>query len=462
MSGIVGCILRESEGRIMKRNFLFCVLALFTGFLGLAPSAMALPSYARQTGLPCSGCHTTPPELNAAGRQFKLMGYIDRAKGPDITSEPSSHNAGLNILGSLPLGVMLETSLTGTQAAQPTTQNWNFEFPQDISLFLAGAWADHLGSFLQITYSAQNDHFGMDNTDIRYANKRQLDGKELVYGLTLNNNPTIEDLWNSTPGWGYPFIASDSAPTPTAKPIIDGALGQDVAGIGGYTMWNQHLYAVASIYRTDHIGSSQPTDGSGASYNIRGVAPYWRVAWQQNGAKDSLEIGAYGIHMKSTPGTITGPEDGYTDFGPDVQYDRTIHRKDVLSLRGSFVRENSSLVASAANGAANPGAHHLNSGNANVEYHLGNRYSGAFGWFMTTGTSDTTFYSQSPLSGSANGSPRSAGYSANLSYWPLQNVDLALQYTGYTRFNGAGNNYDGAGRNASDNDTVYLLARFLF
>ena len=446
----------------MRRNFFLCVLVLFVGFWGLVPSAMALPSYARQTGWPCSGCHTTPPELNAAGRQFKLMGYIDRAKGPDITSEPSSRNAGLDILSALPLSVMLETSLTGTQAAQPTTQNWNFEFPQDVSLFLAGAWAEHLGSFLQITYSAQDDHFGMDNTDIRYANKRQLDGKELVYGLTLNSNPTVEDLWNSTPAWGYPFIASDSAPTPTASPIIDGRLGQDVAGIGGYTMWNQHLYAVGTLYRSDHIGSSQPTNGIGASYNIRGVAPYWRVAWQQNGAKDNLEIGAYGIHMQSTPGAVTGPEDGYTDFGPDIQYDLTIHRKDVLSLRGSFVRENSSLVASVANGAASQVANHLNSGNANAEYHLGNHYSGAFGWFMTTGTTDTLFYSQSALTGSANGSPRSAGYSANVSYWPLQNVDLALQYTGYTRFNGAANNYDGAGRNASDNNTVYLLARFLF
>jgi hypothetical protein len=230
---------------------------------------MALPSYARQTGLPCSGCHTTPPELNAAGRLFKLMGYIDRAKGPDITSEPSSRNAGLKLLSSLPLGVMLETSLSGTKTPQPTTQNWNFEFPQDISLFLAGAWADHLGSFLQVTYSAQDDHFGMDNTDIRYANKRLFDGKELVYGITLNNNPTIEDLWNSTPGWGYPFIASDSAPNPTAKPIIDGALGQDVAGIGVYTMWNQRVRTTLQHTRRGSLlagcvaaewGKGQPRD----------------------------------------------------------------------------------------------------------------------------------------------------------------------------------------------------------
>ena len=50
----------------------------------------------------------------------------------------------------------------------------------------------------------------------------------------------------------------------------------------------------------------------------------------------------------------------------------------------------------------------------------------------------------------------------NFSYWPWQNLQLAAQYTGYTRFNGAQNNYDGAGRNASSNNTVYLLARFIF
>src|SRR5271169_6331112 len=30
------------------------------------PKVQALPSYARQTGLACSGCHYAPPELNPA------------------------------------------------------------------------------------------------------------------------------------------------------------------------------------------------------------------------------------------------------------------------------------------------------------------------------------------------------------------------------------------------------------
>ena len=49
---------------------------LFSSVLALAaPFAQALPSYARQTGVACAGCHTVFPQLNAFGRQFKLNGY---------------------------------------------------------------------------------------------------------------------------------------------------------------------------------------------------------------------------------------------------------------------------------------------------------------------------------------------------------------------------------------------------
>src|SRR6202163_3067798 len=34
------------------------------------PVARAVPSYSRQTGLACSSCHYTPPELNAFSPQF--------------------------------------------------------------------------------------------------------------------------------------------------------------------------------------------------------------------------------------------------------------------------------------------------------------------------------------------------------------------------------------------------------
>ena len=445
----------------MRGRISFCVVGLLACAVGLGPSANALPSYARQTGLPCSGCHTTAPELNNAGRLFKLLGYTDRSQNTSITAEPTTRRASLNLLQNLPLSVFLETSMTGTKVPQPATQNWNYEFPQDASLFLAGAWATHVGSFLQITYDPKGDHFSIDNTDIRYANKTKVADKELDYGITLNNNPTLEDLWNATPAWGYPFIANDAAPGPAAGPIINGMLAADVAVLGGYAMYDQHVYVAGTVYRSDHIGDNQPTTGTCCSYTVQGVAPYWRLAYQQTGRTANLEVGAYGIHMKSTPGAVTGAEDSYTDFGPDIDYERNFG-KDVLSVRASYVRENAALVASTANGAASPGSHHLNASNANVEYHLGNRLSGAYGWLLTDGTNDPLLYAPASVSGSANGGARSEGFIGNVSYWPYQNIDLAAQYTNYTRFNGGTTNYDGSGRNASDNNTLYLLARFVF
>ena len=432
------------------------------------PKVEAVPSYARQTGLACSGCHYTPPELNPAGRRFKLMGYVDKADETKvIKAEGSKKTAPLELLASLPLSVMLDASFTNIKSPVPTTQNGNVEFPQDISLFLSGAWTSHVGSFVQVTYDTQDDHFSMDNTDVRYANTTKLGGKELVYGLDFNNNPTVEDLWNSTPAWGYPWVASDFAPTPNASPIINGALGQDVGGVGAYAMWNNHLYFDAAIYRSQHVGSPQPNPGGGT--NIRGVAPYWRAAWQQLTSKTQYEVGTYGMHLRSTPNQITGtdgsslPTDSYTDWGVDTQIDRTLFRRDVLSFRATYIRENNDLLGSYQQTLVSQGSHRLNTVMANAEYHYGNRYTGTFGWFNTTGTSDTTLYPPNvAVTGNFNGDPRGTGYIANFTYWPWQNLLLAAQYTGYTRFNGAQNNYDGSGRNAGSNNTFYLDAKIIF
>jgi hypothetical protein len=444
-----------------------------------APSARAVPSYARQTGFPCRSCHTTPPELTPLGRTFKLNGYTITGM-PVTKAEKTSREAGLTLLQNLPLSVFFDTSYTQTNKVQPGTQNGDFEFPQDVSLFVAGAWAPHLGSFVQFTYDTQDDHFSWDNTDIRYANSRtSVFGKSFVYGLDLNNNPGLEDLWHATPAWGYPFVADDHEPTPTAATIVDGTLAQDVAGFGGYGMWNDHLYLAATMYRSEHVGFGQPNSGSTgtpptfAPFNIHGLAPYWRGAWQQTWGNNYLEVGTYGMFMKSTPNQVVVPADAtgtvtdnYTDVAADFQYDRTIprFRNDIVSIRGTYIHENSALHASATEGLglAEFMPHHLNTVKANAEYHFGDRFSGTFGWFNTTGTRDDILYSPAAISGSANNSPASSGYILNLSWWPTQNVDLTGQYTGYFRFNGRSTNYDGFGRNASDNNTLYILARFLF
>src|SRR5713226_2347890 len=134
------------KSRIATLSVLFLALAL------LFPNkSAAVPSYSRQTGLGCSSCHYAPPELNAFGRKFKLEGYTFATK-PEVSEDKKDHNSSLHLLEAFPLSVVFDTSFTSTKAPQPSTQNGNFEFPQAVSLFLAGAWGSHVGSFAQVTY----------------------------------------------------------------------------------------------------------------------------------------------------------------------------------------------------------------------------------------------------------------------------------------------------------------------
>jgi hypothetical protein len=430
-----------------------------------APNAYAVPSFARQTGLPCSSCHTTIPELTPFGRLFKLNGYTTSTLTQISEKGGSGGRTGLNIANFLPLSAFLELSDTQLNKPVPSTQNGSFEFPQQASLFLAGAFSNHIGGFVQVTYDGQADHFSWDNTDIRFTNVGKLAGKSLVYGATINNNPTVEDLWNSTPAWGFPYVSSDVAPSPVAATLIDGTLAQDVAGLGVYAMWDDHLYGAVSGYRSEHLDSAQPNPGTGAAYNIRGLAPYWRLAWQQSHGNNYLEVGLYGIHANSSPGAITGPQDTYTDIAGDFQYERVLpsFHNDMLTVHGTYIHENSGLDATFDGESADLAHHILETVRGDAAFHFGNRYAITGGGFQTTGTTDATLYgSGTAVTGSNTGNPKTNGYIANFSYWPVQNVQLGLQYTGYHTFDGASANYDGSGRNANQNNSVYMVVWIVF
>jgi len=58
--------------------------------------------------------------------------------------------------------------------------------------------------------------------------------------------------------------------------------------------------------------------------------------------------------------------------------------------------------------------------------------------------------------------PDTRGIILELDYLPMPQVKLSVQYTWFLEFNGARFNYDGSGRNASDNNTLYLLAWLVF
>jgi hypothetical protein len=452
--------------------------------LAAAPAALAVPSFARQTGMACEACHTVYPELTHFGRVFKANGYIlsNVKQVRDVTGRKEEL---LSLAQTVPLSIMAQISFTQMKTAVPdlssagapgVAQNGTAGFPQQLSLFYAGKIAPNFGAFFQLTYANDSGTIGIDNTDLRFADTTLLSNNSpLTYGISLNNNPTVQDLWNSTPAWGFPYAASNATVSPLAATAIDGAFAQDVAGITGYLFWNESLYAEFGGYRSAKQGQTNaltggagPLDGT-ASNVMSGLAPYWRFAYEYNWDRNSLEAGLYGAEFRLYPGAGTplrGPLNRFDDVAEDVQY-QFVGDEHQVTITGTHIHESQTLDASfATGGAANP-KNDLSTTRLWANYYYRRKIGGTVAYFSTTGSTDTGLYPATPPGGpgvvtSANGSPDTRGWIAEVNYLPWLNVKISAQYTSYNKFNGAGGNYDGLGRSASDNNTWYLLLWFAY
>ncbi|HUY02827.1 MAG TPA: hypothetical protein VMV33_06040 [Rhodocyclaceae bacterium] len=420
-------------------------LVAATAALLLPGAAQAVPSFARQTGLACEACHTVFPELTPFGRRFKLNGYtIDNL--PQVSDQSTNKEQTLLLNQLPPLSFMLQASVTSTKKAVPDSavaganaQNGQTQFPQQASLFYAGRIAPNLGAFVQMTYDGTAGTFGWDNTDIRYAKNVN---PNFLWGLSLNNNPTVQDVWNTTPAWQAPFDQrSATAPSGAAATMLDGGLADaGVAGLSVYGYWNDSLYAELGAYRSAPAVAI-PLDSTNTSV-VDGVAPYWRLAYERQWGRQSWEFGAYGVNAKMFPGggiPLSGPTDRFNDVALDSQY-QYIGDESIYSVLGTYIKESQTLDAS--NPGVNPDLKTLRVGGS---YYYRRQYGAGLGYFSTTGSSDISATTDT------------TGWTAELDWIPYQNTKLALQYTAYNKFNGASDNYDGTGRNASDNNTLYLL-----
>ena len=74
----LNCLLNVSYGSENRKYFnsIGRLLFAFVVILLTFEDGKGLPSYARQTGMSCSACHFSFPELNSFGRQFKMNGYV--------------------------------------------------------------------------------------------------------------------------------------------------------------------------------------------------------------------------------------------------------------------------------------------------------------------------------------------------------------------------------------------------
>lgn len=442
---------------------------LFLLFL-YSRSVHALPAYARQTGQNCVACHVSFPELTPYGRLFKLTGYT------------------IGTRQNVPLAAMFQVGMTSLKnnsddQGNPVQPKNRQVVASAASGFLAGKISDNAGAFVQWTASNLNTagdgstywHSASDNTDIRWVGSfsdANLTEAKWIYGATLHNNPTVQDVWNSTPAFGFPFTTSPNMASPGAHTQIEGALAQQVAGLGGYVFYDRTLYGEVTFYRTaDQIfsvlraGHYDGTPGNVAA--LQGYNPYFRLAYNREWGPNSLMFGTFGLRVDRYPDDTlqNTPTDRFTDIGVDSQY-QYITNEHTFTMQGSIIRERQQYFASypatlagAPIGAGPSPANaddRLWSSKIKATYYYQNRYGATLGLFSIRGNADAGLYPVGSVDGSADGSPNSNGAIFELNYLPVQNVRLMMQYTAYNKFNGGTHNYDGSGRNAHDNNTLFF------
>ncbi|MBK5550005.1 MULTISPECIES: cytochrome C [unclassified Pseudomonas] len=432
-------------------------------FLVFCQSAQALPSFARQTGQSCVACHAGGqfPELTPYGRLFKLTGYT-------------------NGVQTNPLAAMIVGDYTGTRnnsdgaggSISPKDKQMLIDYS---SVFLGGKITDVIGGFAQFTYSSYDhqdasgnwvSHLGSDNFDLRYADRKVDTSRDVIWGVTLNNNPTVQDVWNSTPAWGYPYVSSTlgafgGAPAST---LIEGGLAQQVAGIGAYVYLNKSLYLELTSYQTAKDTWSFLSLGNkkGDTYHpltyMDGSSPYARLAYTYEWGAQNVMVGAFAMNAKILPmDDSNNPVYGqgsteYRDTGFDAQYQYLLD-PHAFTAQIRYVKEEiRDHTQTLYDGPAS-----LRSFKVKGSYVYLAKYGASLAYSNVNGSSDATAYADS-----ANFSPDTQMWTPEVFWLPMQNLRVGLQYNYFTRYLGASNNYDGNGRNASDNDTTYLYMWYAF
>jgi len=426
----------------------------------IAGPASALPSFAVQTGQPCAACHIGAfgPQLTPYGRDFKLHGYT--------ANDGKDHG--------LPIAFTVQSSFTHTQqpqtggAAPGFKPNDNFAIDQ-LSIYYAGKIAPNLGGFVELNYDGVTQQAALNNVDVRYVREGELLGQSVLWGIALNNNPTVQDPWNSTPAWGFPYNQSPLAPTPMASTLVDGGLGQRVVGVGVYSLWNDLLYLESDVYKGLNAPAltalgQVPDDGS----QTTDFVPYARVALMKdwNNSGHHLEVGAYGLSANVIPGgnQTLGFNVRKTDVALDATYqfitDPAKVTSDRLSAHATYIHE---TARTADDALALTGAlpdHRLDTLRADLSYSFAATVTPSVQYFRTTGTADANYWS------TLNGSPNSDGMILEVAYvpwgkpdspFPNINVRLAAQYVSYFSFDGS---YADAGRNNHFYFSLWTAVKF--
>ena len=184
---------------------------------------------------------------------------------------------------------------------------------QELSAFLAGKITSNVGSFAQVTYSEIDRSTTLDGVDLRYAQPLKVGDTNMILGFDFNNNPTMQDPYNTLGAWSFPYTSSDLVPGRNASPFLLGGIEHQAAGLSSYVYLNNSLYLEVGGYTSLSHGLLDTLGVADEAGKLSAIAPYGRLAFNQSWGRSSGSIGLVAMQASLHPERETGPTNKYSD-----------------------------------------------------------------------------------------------------------------------------------------------------
>lgn len=340
---------------------------------------------------------------------------------------------------------------------------------QQVAFYYGGKVVGKVGAMAQYNWDGIEQKWGAEMVDIRYTDSTKANDKDLTFGVSLVNSPTLPDLWSTSPMWAFPHLQSAGI-MPMQTSLFDMTLDNQVGVLTLYGCLRQ------PVLRRRRVNAQRQKRGFPSAQRGRHArdgdrrqrpAPAARLGaglWPH-----SLMLGLHALRADIFPdaGMQSGPTDRFTDFALDGQY-QYVGGEHLMSVYAFLDREKRDWDASFPAGNASSPSDDLDTFKVNAHYWYQRKLGGGIGFFDYRGDSDMMKYGMGGMPsamGSATGSPDTRGWMVEADWLPLkdaQNLKLGLRYTAYTKFNGAADNYNGFGRNASDNNEWFTYLWLLY
>jgi hypothetical protein len=260
----------------------------------------------------------------------------------------------------------------------------------------------------------------------------------MIVGASIHNSPGVQDVFNTTPAWAFPYIGSNVAPGPSASAILDGAFAQKATGATAYAQLDGTWYAELGTYRMQTLtlqkdfGIAEGDRDPGALRSPLYARFVARKAFDSSSVNVGMVLFNTGYQADRTQPDVTH----IRDIGVDASYRWAINDLTTATALASVIHESRS-------GAS------LTEYNVNASYYWDGSYGATLQRFGVNAPGLGSLGSRLQLDWTPLGKTVQTGL-----FQP--NLRLGLQYTAYDRLDGE------TGSAASDANNVFLFAWIAF